>query len=201
MKNETQKGKVIAAIAVVVLLAVLIFWNLSSEKQQTEENRPTDTVSIYMDNIDSQQNTDFLEQIIIQKDYSNEIILQNSKDFLKAYYTIQGAYTPQRHFADYSEYLSEQGKQNLAIPLDSNEEVVSLESGIHAISSFVSEVTENTARTVSFLQLESKVNTSLPTKACYMVVLDLRYIDGKWMVDNMPINQLMDETDLSTLFQ
>ena len=196
-----QKGKVIAAIAVVVLLAVLIFWNLSSEKQQTEENRPADTVSIYMDNVDSQQNTDFLEQMIIQKDHSNEVILQSAKDFLKAYYTIQGAYTPQRHFADYSEYLSEQGKQNLAIPPDSNEEVVSLESGIHAISSFVSDVSEDTARTVSFIQLESKVNTSPPTKACYMVVLDLCYIDGKWMVDNMPINQLMDETDLSTLFQ
>ena len=196
-----QKGKVIAAIAVVVLLAVLIFWNLSSEKQQTEENRPADTVSIYMDNVDSQQNTDFLEQMIIQKDHSNEVILQSAKDFLKAYYTIQGAYTPQRHFADYSEYLSEQGKQNLAVPQESNEEVVSLESGIHAISSFVSDVSEDTARTVSFIQLESKVNTSPPTKACYMVVLDLHYIDGKWMVDNMPINQLMDETDLSTLFQ
>ena len=196
-----QKGKVIAAIAVVVLLAVLIFWNLSSEKQQAEENRPADTVSIYMDNVDSQQNTDFLEQMIIQKDHSNEVILQSAKDFLKAYYTIQGAYTPQRHFADYSEYLSEQGKQNLAVPQESNEEVVSLESGIHAISSFVSDVSEDTARTVSFIQLESKVNTSPPTKACYMVVLDLHYIDGKWMVDNMPINQLMDETDLSTLFQ
>lgn len=201
MKNETQKGKVIAAIAVVVLLAVLIFWNLSSEKQQTEENRPADTVSIYMDHIDSQQNTDLLEQIIIQKDNANEVILQSAKDFLKAYYTIRGAYTPRQHFEDYREYLSERGKQNLAIPPDSNEEVISLESGIHAISSFVSEVSENTVRTVSFLQLESKVNTSPPTKACYMVVLDLSYIDGKWMVDNMPINQLMNETDLSVLFQ
>lgn len=201
MKNKTQKGKVIAAIAVVVLLAVLIFWNLSSEKQQTEENRPADTVSIYMDHIDSQQNTDLLEQIIIQKDNANEVILQSAKDFLKAYYTIRGAYTPRQHFEDYREYLSERGKQNLAIPPDSNEEVISLESGIHAISSFVSEVSENTVRTVSFLQLESKVNTSPPTKACYMVVLDLSYIDGKWMVDNMPINQLMNETDLSVLFQ
>ena len=201
MKNETQKGKVIAAIAVVVLFAVLIFWNLSNEKQQAEENRPADTVSIYMDHIDSQQNTDFLEQIIIQKDYSNEIISQSAKDFLKAYYTIQGAYTPRQHFEGYREYLSEQGKQNLAVPSDSNEEVVSLESGINAIASFVSEVSENTARTVSFLQLESKVNTSPPTKASYMIVLDLCYMDGKWMVDNMPINQLMDGTDLSTLFK
>ena len=201
MKNGTQKGKIIAAIAVVVLLAILIFWNLSSENQQAEENQPADTVSIYMDHIDSQQSTDLLEQIIIQKDNANEVILQSAKDFLKAYYTIRGAYTPRQHFEDYREYLSEQGRQNLAIPPDSNEEVVSLESGIHAISSFVSEVSEDTVRTVSFLQLESKVNTSPPTKACYMVVLDLCYINGKWMVDNMPINQLMDGTDLSTLFQ
>ncbi|WP_270739822.1 hypothetical protein [Massilioclostridium coli] len=201
MKNGTQKGKIIVAISVVMLLAALILWNISSENQQAEEDTPADTVSIYMDNVDSQQSTDLLEQMILPKDNANEVILQSAKDFLKAYYTIRGAYTPWQHFEDYREYLSEQGKQNLAIPPDSNEEVVSLESGIHAITSFVSEVSEDIARTVSFLQLESKVNTSLPTKACYMVVLDLRYIDGKWMVDNMPINQLMDETDLSTLFQ
>ena len=201
MKNGTQKGKIIVAILAIVLLAALILWNLSSENQQAEEDTPADTVSIYMDHIDSQQNTDFLEQIIIQKDDSNEVILQSAKDFLKAYYTIRGAYTPRQHFEDYREYLSERGKQNLAIPPDSNEEVVSLESGINAITSFVSDVSEDTVRTVSFLQLESKVNTSPPTKACYMVVLDLRYIDGKWMVDNMPVNQLMDETDLSVLFQ
>lgn len=201
MKKEKQKGKVIFIIAVVILLTAFIIFSLQNEKQQAEENRPADTVSIYMDNVDGEQNTDFLEQIVIQKDYSNEVISQSAKDFLKTYYTIQGAYTPQRHFADYSEYLSEQGKQNLAVPQESNEEVVSLESGINAIASFVSEVSDDTTRTVSFIQLESKVNTSPPTKACYMVVLDLHYIDGKWIVDNMPINQLMDETDLSTLFQ
>ena len=201
MKKEKQKGKVIVAIAVIVFLIILVLWNIFSEQQKPEEDEPADTVSIYMDNVDSEQNTDFLEQIVIQKDYSNEVILQSAKDFLKTYYTIQGAYTPQRHFKNYSEYLSEQGKQNLAVPQESNEEVVSLESGINAIASFVSEVSDDTVRTVSFITLESKVNTSPPTKASYMVVLDLRYIDGKWMVDNMPINQLMDETDLSTLFQ
>lgn len=196
MKKRVAKIVIIVTV-IVFILALLVLNHRYYMQLKQQDKHIIDSPPSY-----SNSNTgkpDLIEHVFVQKDLTSEQVIQYAKDFLKAYFTIQGQYSPVQHFANYSMYLSEQGKHNLAVPAEAGE-TANFDSGVNDISTFVSNISDTNARTVSFIKLESKVETNSATRACYMVILDLSYTDGQWLVDDIPINQLMQD-NLNLLFE
>ena len=196
---KKNRAFILAIIVLVGFIVVLLFLNYYSyQKANSTPNQYLDTPEISTET--SISSTGSVTSTEYQQNDTGKEVLQAVREFLKAYYTLPGS---ANHFDDYGDMLSESGKTELAVPSDGEkQDGITVESGIDDLISFLSVRSneKDTAYVVSFVSVESRTGTLSPTKACYMVVLNLSCTAGSWMIDDMPVNDLMQE-DLSALFE
>ena len=196
------KKILVALISVSVLfLVAFIFSNKGNKNTNVSQNNNSSSDIIYNDNDIEDDNSSELEKI-------NTLVV----DFLKAYYNIHSDDNSKnyalQHFEEYKIYMTEKCQAHYKPKEVSQEQdqnigySYNLDLTRYKIYSDIDFIEEyNETRVLCFIQTRTQLGDIKPNISTALLNLELKKENGKWLVDDIIINQLVDfPINLNDLF-